>query len=268
MRLIPFLSLFLTLSLAFEIQKPTIYEDYNLKYNSWFMSEKLDGIRAYWDGNKLYTKNRNEIIAPKWFTKNFPNFELDGELWTKQNDFENIQSIVLSHKEPKEWENISFNIFEVPNIKGNFEDRLAFLKKYLDKNPNQYINIIPQKRVVSKENLESFLEYIIQNSGEGIIIKNPELEYFTGRNNNILKVKKFLDDEAKVIALNLRENGTLKSLVLELENGISFNLGGGFSNKDRENPPKIGDIITFKYYGFTKNGKPKFASFLRVRENE
>ncbi len=55
---------------------------------------------------------------------------------------------------------------------------------------------------------------------------------------------------------------------MKIENNVIFNLGGGFSDNERLNPPKTGDIVTFKYYGFTKNAKPKFASFLRVRKKE
>lgn len=100
------------------------------------------------------------------------------------------------------------------------------------------------------------------------MLKNPNLEYFNGRNENLLKVKTFYDDEALVIGHNFNKDGKLKSLILKQNNGIIFNLGGGFSDTQRVNPPKINDVVTFKYYGFTKNGKPKFASFLRIREKE
>ena len=100
------------------------------------------------------------------------------------------------------------------------------------------------------------------------MLKNPNLEYFNGRNENILKVKKFYDEEGLIIDLNYSKEGKFKSLKLKLENGIIFNLGGGFSDIQRKNPPQIGDIVTFKYYDLTKNNKPKFASFLRVRKKE
>ena len=88
------------------------------------MSEKLDGIRAYWNGKELLSKNGNKIYAPNWFTKDFPPFELDGELWTRRDDFESIQNIVLDTNPSSKWEEITYNIFEVPNEKGNFDKRL------------------------------------------------------------------------------------------------------------------------------------------------
>ena len=115
--------------------------------------------------------------------------------------------------------------------------------------------------------LEEYLNKLVEKKAEGLIIKNPDLEYFIGRSPNILKVKKFKDMEAEVIGINYK-NGNFKSLVLKLENGIIFNLGNGFSKEERINHPKIKDIVSFKYYNLTKYGKPKFASFLRVRKLE
>ena len=231
------------------------------------MSEKLDGIRAYWDGKNLYTKNGNKIFTPKDFTANFPTFELDGELWSRRDDFENIQNIVLDKTPTNKWTEITYNIFESPNSKGDFYQRLEKIKDWFEKNPNKNVNIIKQYLCKNERELNTFLEKIISLKGEGIIIKNPKLAYINKRNENILKVKKFYDDEGIVQKINY-EKGVMKNLTIKLKNGINFNLGNGFSDLQRLNPPKIGEQITFKYYDLTKNGKPKFASFLRIREKE
>ena len=250
-----------------ELQKAKTYDKNKHNINSWLMSEKLDGIRAYWNGKELLSKNGNKIYAPDWFIKDFPNFELDGELWTKRNDFENIQNIVLDKNPSEQWTQITYNIFEVPNAKGNFKERLKKIDNYLKDKPYKNIKIIPQLLCKNEEHLESYLQKLINKKAEGIIIKNPNLEYFTGRSDQILKVKKFEDDEGLVIALNYK-NKRFKSLVVKQKNGIIFNLGGGFSDKERLDPPKVGDLVSYKYYGFTKYGKPKFASFLRIRKEE
>lgn len=266
MRYIILFFLFINLY-GIELQKTKTYEKEKHNIDSWLMSEKLDGIRAYWNGKELHSKNGNKIYAPDWFIKEFPNFELDGELWTKRNDFENVQNIVLDTNPSEAWKEITYNIFEVPNAKGNFKKRLKKIDNYLKNNPNKNIKIIPQIVCKNEKHLESYLEELVNKKAEGIIIKNPNIDYFTGRSSDVLKVKKFEDDEGLVIDLNYKDK-KFKSLVVKQKNGIVFNLGGGFSNKERLNPPKIGDIVTFKYYGFTKYGKPKFASFLRVRKEE
>lgn len=266
MKYILYILLFNLSLFSFELQKPKIYNDQNI--SGWYMSEKLDGIRGYWDGEKLYTKNGNEIIAPQWFVKNFPPFALDGELWSKRGDFEFIQSTVLDKAPSNHWKKITYNIFEVPNAKGTFLSRLQEAKKWFELHPNLYVKIIKQLKCNDEADLLKYLNSIIVLGGEGVIVKDPTVDYDAKRSSHILKVKKSHDMEGKVIGHNLRDDGTLKSLILELENGITFNLGGGFTKEQRVKYPKLGEIITFQYYDFTKNGKPKFASFLRIREKE
>ncbi len=252
---------------AIQLQKPKTYNNEVHEIKNWYMSEKLDGIRAYWNGKELLSKNGNKIYAPKWFLKDFPSFKLDGELWTKRADFENIQNIVLDKEPSIHWKQITYNIFEVPNEKGFFLKRLKKIELWNKNHKNKYIKIIPQIKCKNKKQMNEYLEKLISQKAEGLILKNPKLEYFKGRSSHILKVKKFKDDEALVIDINYKED-KFKSLVLKLSNNIIFNLGNGFNKKEKINHPQIGEIISFKYYGLTKYGKPKFASFLRVRKKE
>lgn len=248
-----------------DLEKPKIYK--NQYISGWHMSEKLDGIRAYWNLKELLTKNGNKIHIPKGFIKNFPPFELDGELWTKRNDFENIQNIVLDKTPSKNWKEITYNIFESPNTKGNFQQRLAKVKNWFTKHKNENVRFIEQTVCKDQNHLENFLKKVIKLKGEGLIIKNPNLSYINQRSKNSLKVKKFYDMEGTVVGINYNDD-KMKSLILKLKNNTVFNLGGGFTKEQRVKHPKVGDIITFKYYNLTKNGKPKFASFLRVRKKE
>lgn len=262
-----FIVLFLPFLLfSIELQKPKTYTAQNI--NGWVMSEKLDGIRGYWNGKELLSRKGKKIYTPKYFLKNLPNFELDGELWTKRADFENIQNIVMDKNPSEDWKQVTYNIFEVPNAKGDFLERLEKARAWFKNNPNKNIRIIPQYKCKDKKELNAFLNEIISKNGEGIIVKNPKEKYFKGRSHHILKVKKAQDMEGLVIGINMSEKtGVLKSLKIKLENAVVFNLGIGFSKEERKNPASIGKVVTFKYFGFTKRGKPKFASFLRARED-
>ncbi len=254
-------------SFAIEVQKPKVYNE-DIDVTNWLMSEKLDGIRGYWNGKELLTRQGKKIYVPKYFIQNFPIFELDGELWTKRADFENIQNIVMDKTPSKEWNNITYNIFEIPNAKGNFFQRLKKAKVWFEKNPNKHIRILKQIKVENKEHLDKFLEEMISKKAEGVIVKNPNKPYHTGRSSHVLKVKKSSDMEGKVIGINIsKKTGVLKSLVLKIENGLIFNLGTGFTKEERKNAPKIGEVVRFKYFGFTKRGVPKFASFLHIRKD-
>lgn len=238
------------------------YNDQNI--SGWVMSEKLDGIRAYWDGKQLLSRNGNIIHAPKYFTINFPQFELDGELWSKRDDFEHISSIVRDKTPTKEWNQVTYNIFEVPNAKGNLYQRLNKVKPYT----NKYLKIIPQIPIKNKTHMKQHWHKIKQKNAEGLVLRNPTISYTTGRSANALKLKSFCDTECKVIAHN-KGNGKYKnilgSITCKMNNGITFNIGSGFSDKQRHNPPQIGSIVTFKYQSLTKNKKPRFPVFLRVR---
>lgn len=254
---------------AEKLQKPKVFKG-DEDITGWVMSEKLDGIRGYWDGQQLRTRKGKVIHPPKWFVKNFPNFKLDGELWSKRSKFEFIQSVVMDSKPGDEWNQITYNIFEVPDTEGDFLTRLKKAEDWFAANPNKYVRIIPQIKCEGKAHLESFVQEIKSKKGEGVIIKDPKQPYHAGRSPYVLKVKNHDDMEGKVIAVNPgkgRFKGMMGSLTLELENGLTFKIGTGFKKKDRINPPKIGSIVTFKHFGFTKKGKPKFASFMRVRED-
>jgi len=184
----------------------------NMNISGWYMSEKLDGIRAYWDGKQLKSKNGYKINVPKWFIEDFPPFALDGELWTKRGDFENIQSIVLDDIPSKKWKEITYQIFEVPDQNGNFTKRLQFANKWLTDKQIKHTHIIKRIKCKNREHLNNYLHYIEKLGGEGLIIKNPNLSYFTGRSVEILKVKSFDDMEGEVIDINTGK-GKFKDLM-------------------------------------------------------
>ncbi len=235
----------------------------------WMMSEKLDGVRGYWNGKELMTCKGKAIHAPDWFLANFPPFALDGELWRDRDDFAFVQQTVLDAAPSEGWRRITYNIFEVPDAPGNFKARLSKAATWFDTHPAPHVRIIEQTVCEGPEHLAGFLKRIESLGGEGVIVKDPALDFHSGRTPHVLKVKNFDDMEGMVIAHRPGKGkfeGMLGSLTLRLDNGVVFNLGTGFSIQQRKHPPAIGEVVTFKYQGFTKNGIPRFASFLRVRK--
>ncbi len=264
MRLILFLIAF---SLSLIAQKPKLlllktYKEQNI--SGWVMSEKLDGIRAYWDGKHLISRGGKIIHAPKWFTKNYPPFEIDGELWSKRKDFENISSIVRDKTPSEKWHEIKHYIFEVPNAKGGLFERLAKVKPY----ENNILKIIPQIFIKDKKELKHFLTTIEKKGAEGVVVRDPNALYIGKRTNKALKVKTFLDKECRIIAYNKghgKYQNMMGSVTCRMDNNITFKIGSGFTIQERKNPPPIGSLITFKFQEFTKYGKPRFPVFLRIR---
>ncbi len=236
--------------------------------SGWLMSEKLDGIRAVWDGKALSTRKGNPIHAPEWFIAGLPPFAIDGELWTKRNDFDSISSIVRQQVPDERWQLISYNIFEVPNQAGGLLTRLAVLEDYLANHPVSFLRLIPQTTIDSPAALEAELDRVIALKGEGLVVRKPDTPYQTGRSSSALKVKRAQDTECTVIAYRAGKGkyaGLTGALKCELPSGIQFYIGSGLSDQQRKSPPAIGSKVTFKHYGFTKNNKPRFPVFIRER---
>ena len=235
----------------------------------WVMSEKLDGIRGFWTGKELLTRGGVKLTPPKWFIKNYPPFAIDGELWTKRNDFENISSIIRSKNSKQRWKSVSHNIFEVPSQSGGLLKRLSVLKEYLRENPNPYLKILPQTVINAKGQVADFLKEVSADKGEGVVVRNPNTLYQTGRLSSALKVKQYLDTECTVLEIlpgKGKYQNMMGSVLCQTDSGKKLKIGSGFKDKDRSNPPAIGSKITFKYYGFTKKGSFKYPVYLRVRQ--
>ncbi len=235
---------------------------------NWSMSEKLDGVRAYWNGQTLYSRSGRKIAAPKWFTKDFPNFKLDGELWTKRGDFEHITSIVNRHKPHNGWKQITYEIFEVPDAPGSFPERLNRIKSWQQQQPSQYIHIVDQSVCKGPSHLQSFLSEVEQKGGEGVVIRNPDLPYHTGRSQTSLKVKSFQDAECQVTGYKKGRGKFIRmtgALYCQIQDQRVISIGSGLSNEERANPPPIGSIVTYKHNGYTSTGKPRFPVYLRIR---
>ncbi len=239
----------------------------NQDVSGWVMSEKLDGVRGYWDGEQLFTRQNKIITPPRYFIKDFPPFAIDGELFTERNQFERISSIVRSQKD-KGWERMKLYVFDVPEAEGNLWERLAVLENYLKQHPTPHIQIIEQIPIQNAQQVQDFLRQIENRQGEGVVLRNPHAPYERKRSTQILKLKTESDEECKVIAHHKGKGQfeqVLGSLTCENHRG-QFKIGSGFSLAERNNPPPIGSIISYKYRGLTNSGKPRFATYWRQRK--
>ena len=238
----------------------------------YLVSEKFDGVRAIWDGNTFHTRAGNEIHAPAWFTKDLPATPLDGELWLGRGQFDALSGAVRKDVPmDEEWKNISYMVFELPDAPCTFETRAKRIVEIVNKTNLQHLKAVAQFRVKDETELNKRLKLVVKNGGEGLMLHRADAGYITGRNAALIKLKLQYDAEATVVAHTAgrgKYKGKLGALVVETPEGMRFKLGTGFSDTQRENPPKIGSLVTYTYKDKTKNGKPKFASFLRVRDEK
>lgn len=235
------------------------------------VSEKYDGVRAVWDGKSFISRAGNPINAPAWFTKNFPKTALDGELWLAHGQFDALSSAVRKDVPvDAEWRGVSYMVFELPNAEGTFEARAKRIIEIVKQANIPHLKAVKQFRVKNETELKSQLKKTVAAGGEGLMLHRADAAYVTGRSDVLLKLKPLYDAEAKVIAHIAgkgKYKGKLGALLVETPEGIRFKLGTGFSDAQRANPPKIGEVVTYTYRDVTQKGKPKFASFLRERHD-
>jgi len=244
-----------------------VYEQ-NIDLKNYWLSEKLDGVRAYWDGQRLISKQGNVYHAPDWFISNFPAQPLDGELWVGRNKFERVVSIVRDNVPSAGWREVRYMVFDIPLKEVVFTDRIDKLKILFENMTSPYLRLVTQSRIFSHEVLMEKLDEVTQAGGEGLMLHKGDSYYLAGRSNDLLKVKSYYDAEARVIDHlpgKGKYTGMLGSLLVESDDKKRFRLGTGFTDEQRRQPPPIGTLVTYKYYGKTKNGLPRFASFVRIR---
>ncbi len=255
---------------AAELMLPNVYSE-QVDVRGWLMSEKLDGLRGYWDGQRLFSKHGHPLNPPQEFIRGLPDFSIEGELWGGRGTFEQTASIVKRKQPHDGWLQLKFAIFDVPGAPGGFTQRIEIVQNWFDVHPSIYAFVIPQTPVKNSDHLQQELQRIERLGGEGLIVRKPDAFYIAGRSTEILKVKNYQDAEATVLAAlpgKGRNEGRLGSLLVQMDDGTQFKIGTGFSDAERENPPAVGEVITFKHYGKYQSGIPKFPAFLRVREDQ
>jgi DNA ligase-1 len=244
--------------------------DLTVDPTGWWLSEKLDGVRAFWDGKQFLSRQGNLFHAPDWFCAGLPTEPLDGELWLGRKKFQRAVSIVRRQDKSDLWKELSYVVFDAPRQESPFEGRLAFLEECINTHQPPYAKIHQHLLCRGVDHLRAELTQLEQLGGEGLMLRQPGSRYETGRSLTLRKLKSFQDAEAKVVGHQEgtgRHKGRLGALLVELADGTSFAVGTGFSDAERENAPPLGSVITFRYQELSEGGVPRFPSYLGVRES-
>ncbi len=235
----------------------------------YWVSEKLDGVRARWDGHHLISRSGHVFSAPSWFIDGFPDIALDGELWMARGRYEDTSSIVRKKVPHTGWRNIRLMVFDLPEHGGTFDQRLLAMRGLTELANSPYLAVIEQRTVNSNLELQQWLQKVLDQGGEGLMLHRKTAQYVRGRTNNLLKLKPLMDAEATVIGYrpgNGQFAGQVGSLKVVTDQGVVFYIGSGLTNEQRRNPPPVQSRITFRHQGFTRNGIPRFPVFLRIRD--
>jgi DNA ligase-1 len=233
----------------------------------WWLSEKLDGVRAVWDCRTLTTRTGQPIHAPQWFVNSLPQGEhLDGELWIERGHFQETLGIVRSDDAGQAWHRVRYAVFDAPAALGGFEDRMAALMDALAVGAGPAF-MLPQRQCNGQDDLRQELARIEGQGGEGVMLRQPGSTHERKRSGTLLKVKTFHDAEATVIGYESgtgRNASTIGAVVAKLPDGTEFRISSGLTDQLRVKPPAVGTVITFRFQEFMDSGAPRFPSYLRA----
>jgi DNA ligase-1 len=344
------------------VQLAHVYDPKKHSPAGWFASEKLDGMRAFWDGGAsrgkpasqvpyantekdhirvneviatgLWSRYGNVIYAPDWFLDQLPNFCLDGELWSGRGNFQTNQATVKDHNPGSGWRNVRYMVFDMPwpyslfqdgdisvqaykvflrgcypwwqaNFTGimpplsSYEEVHNYLCSNLKITENLQVHTqwrMPFSTPAAVTELNRLLDSVVDQGGEGIMLRKPSASWEPKRSYNILKVKDFNDAEAIVTGYTTGRETDKGSKLLGKMGALITNFNGkrlelsGFTDAERElkgknivyakewaicNPEKEvpdwinnplfprGSQVTFRYRELTDDGIPKEARYHR-----
>lgn len=251
----------------------------------YYLSEKLDGIRAVYHNGEFISRTNKPFYAPKWFTDHYPmDIVFDGELFTKRKDFKGVMSTVTK-KIPidSEWEKVVYMVFDLPTVKLPFEERYELLKNIVDEiniSGNMRINYVNQHKIKDRSELEEMHKTLTEKGAEGTMLRKPKSSYENIRSSSLLKYKDFIDDEAVVEGFefgNGRNSDRMGNLIVKwlhpgekdsdgnVKTKDTFNVGSGFDDNQRLNYKTLfpkGTVIKIKYGELQSSGKPRFPTYL------
>ncbi|MDX9706358.1 MAG: DNA ligase [Azospira sp.] len=236
----------------------------------WWVSEKLDGVRAIWDGERLRLRSGAVVAAPAWFLAGLPAVALDGELWIGRRSFDRLAALVRrAAPEDDAWRAVRYMIFDLPGATEDFSGRVARMRALTKAAALPWLQPVAQLRLSDAAALRRHFDEVLRGGGEGLMLHRADARWMPGRSAALLKLVPWHDDEARVVAHlpgKGRLHGLTGSLLVETADGRRFRLGSGLTDAQRRAPPAVGSLVTYRYRELTPHGQPRFPRFLRVRE--
>ena len=147
--------------------------------DGWSVSEKMDGVRAYWDGRDLWTRSGRRIDPPGWMADRLPDgVHLDCEIWGGRGRFGDATAAANRG----DWRpGIRLVAFDCPSAAGDWESRMAVAR-------GCYLDCVTSE-TLTRSQIAARLSEILATGGEGLVARRPGTQYHTGRSSSVLKLK-------------------------------------------------------------------------------
>jgi DNA ligase-1 len=255
--------------------------DFNTQ--TWFASQKLDGVRclAVVDENgkcNFYSRQGKtfdtlDVVKNEIESLGLTNVVFDGEVCiVDENGVENFQDIMKEIKRKDHTiKNPKYKIFDYLTL-DEFDNQLSTrnLSVRLStcvKPKLGCVEMLEQWKVESEDHFQELAELATKNNWEGLMLRK-DCGYKGKRTNELLKVKKFFDEEYvvkgvesaihRIIIGGIEAEVEMLSNVIIEHKGCDVGVGSGFSQEERKlyfkNPQLIlGKTITVQYFEETIN---------------
>lgn len=239
--------------------------------SGYWVRERLRGVRAYWTGQRLLDGDGATLTVPDGFTRGFPPIPMDGQLWMGRGSFGRLLAVVHRRvPDPTQWRSLYFMALDLPDHQGPFNQRLRTLRRRVREARAPHLRVPPHARIRTRDELNKELALILKAGGAGLILHRDAALYHHPVKDDLLMMRSYRHAQAKVVAVIHRAgpgDTSMTGLLLRGKGGRRLRLMKGFSAAQRRRPPPIGSIVEYKFYGYNHDGKPRFMSFLRVRQD-
>jgi hypothetical protein len=222
----------------------------------YYVSEKMDGIRSIWTGEKFITREGKKIQAPHWFTSGLPHYPLDGELWMGRGIamFDKINGLIKGNhwSQPKldsTWLQVKYMIFDVPVVNETFERRCYKYLRQRRAHFGEHAFLVRSTIITSKAHFNAICKKVREEGGEGLVARKPNSFYVFKRSPDVLKIKFWSKGVAQIQAVG---RTTCRCYTDE---GIEI-----YVPYIRE--AAIDKVFVFKCLGRTSDELPRFPTFV------
>ncbi len=237
----------------------------------WLVSEKYDGVRAVWDGRVLRHRSGRPVSAPHAWIDALPPTPLDGELWLGRRRFDALSAIVRrGAPDAGAWRAVRYLVFELPGGAGTFAERARSIETTVAASRHPALVAVAQTTVADRRELARRLDVVVAAGGEGLMLHDASALFVSGRTGALRKMKPVQDDEAVVVGHRMgrgRYAGAVGALEVRDAAGVRFLVGSGLDDALRHAAPPIGSRITYRFRDRTPSGLPRFATYLRRRDD-
>jgi len=225
----------------------------------WWLSKKIQGLRAFWDGYQLYSSQGRKLKLPNYFIQDWPITPLDGELTLNGKGSLAVNSLLKS-KDENIWKQAAYEVYDLPRDERPYYLRYQKIQRFSNVSP--YLKVVPQEECTGNSHLQEFLERRkTEGDSSGILLRDPEASYTSGRADCVRQYRTYEYVEVKFSTIYQHDKYGIE-LLCDQDNGQDVIVKCDSSAIVGQLLPGIRLLVAHE--GFHSSGKIKSPYFVRI----